>query len=269
MKVSEIAAALGRFAPPAAACDWDNVGLLVGRADRETETVYVALDATQEAAETAAACGAGLIVTHHPVIFRGIKSVNDRDAEGRLLLYLIQNDISVYSMHTNFDSCPGGMADLVAERLGLRKLAPLEETGYRRDTEEDPEGAAAFGIGFTAELPEAVSCESLARLVKERFGLPFAGYFDAGRAVRRLAVCPGSGRGEFQAVLRSGADCFLTGDMGHHEGLDYTAAGVSLIDAGHYGLEHVFVDWAADYLRLMFPDLTVRTAPRRFPEQIV
>lgn len=282
--VSMITEKLEHLAPKAAACDWDNPGLLVGRSDREVSRIYVALDASCAVVDAAIDAGCDLIVTHHPIIFRGVKSINDQSALGLKLLDLIQNDVSVFSMHTNFDSCPGGMADIVCAALGLRKTGLMEPTGFLpKDTQN---GAAeglqlrvveterdvnpdAYGIGFTAELPELLSAAELAARVKACFGLPFVQYYDAGMPIRRIACCPGSGRGELKEVLSLGVDAFLSGDMGHHEGLDLCEEGISLLDAGHYGLEHIFVHYIAGFLRTQFPEAEIIEEELHFPAQIV
>ena len=282
--VSMITEKLEQFAPKAAACDWDNPGLLVGRSDREVSRIYVALDASCSVVDAAIDAGCDLIVTHHPIIFRGVKSINDQSALGLKLLDLIRNDVSVFSMHTNFDSCPGGMADIVCAALGLRKTGLMEPTGFLpKDTQNgaaeglqlrvvETEGDVnpdAYGIGFTAELPELLSAAELAARVKACFGLPFVQYYDAGMPIRRIACCPGSGRGELKEVLSLGVDAFLSGDMGHHEGLDLCEEGISLLDAGHYGLEHIFVHYIAGFLRAQFPEAEIIEEELLFPAQIV
>lgn len=282
--VSMITEKLEQLAPKAAACDWDNPGLLVGRSDREVSRIYVALDASCAVVDAAIDAGCDLIVTHHPIIFRGVKSINDQSALGLKLLDLIRNDVSVFSMHTNFDSCPGGMADIVCAALGLRKTGLMEPTGFLPKNTQN--GAAeglqlrvvetegdvnpdAYGIGFTAELPELLSAAELAARVKACFGLPFVQYYDAGMPIRRIACCPGSGRGELKEVLSLGVDAFLSGDMGHHEGLDLCEEGISLLDAGHYGLEHIFVHYIAGFLRTQFPEAEIVEEELHFPAQIV
>lgn len=282
--VSMITEKLEQLAPKAAACDWDNPGLLVGRSDREVSRIYVALDASCAVVDAAIDAGCDLIVTHHPIIFRGLKSINDQSALGLKLLDLIRNDVSVFSMHTNFDSCPGGMADIVCAALGLRKTGLMEPTGFLPkdaqngaaeglqlrvvETERDV-NPDAYGIGFTAELPEMLSAAELAARVKACFGLPFVQYYDAGMPIRRIACCPGSGRGELKEVLSLGVDAFLSGDMGHHEGLDLCEEGISLLDAGHYGLEHIFVHYIAGFLRAQFPEAEIIEEELHFPAQIV
>lgn len=243
---------LEELAPLQAAESWDNPGLLLGMGEKPVSTVYIALDATVEGVERAIEEGAELMLTHHPVIFKGIKSINDMNGQGAKLMKILKGGLSVYSMHTNFDSCPGGMADIVCERLGLKKLCPLDG-GQAFE--------AGYGIGFIAELKERMSPRELSLLVKERFGLPFVQLYDAKREIKRLACCPGSGRSELSAAIRARADAFITGDMGHHEGLDCIEEGISLIDAGHYGLEHIFVQHMAKLLRERFPGIRVIEEP--------
>lgn len=129
MKCSEIMDVCRKLAPEDCACDWDNPGLLAGRSDKEVKKIYIALDATDKVVEAAQAFGADMLLTHHPLIFKAIKKVNDQNFITRRLVKLIQADISYYAMHTNFDAAPGCMADLAAERLGLAGCVPLEALG--------------------------------------------------------------------------------------------------------------------------------------------
>lgn len=261
---SEIAAWFDRKWPEALACSWDNVGLLAGRGDKEVKTVYVALDATEEVVQAAVLAGADMLLTHHPLIFGGVKQLNDRNALGRRLLSLIKADISCYSGHTSFDIAKGGMADLAAEQLGLfgktEVLLPLEVT-------EEQDGVPV-GIGKVGVLKEPLTVDELSEIVKEQFGIPAVTVYSAGKKVRKAAISPGSGKSMLQAALRIGVDVLITGDMGHHEGLDLVAEGISLIDAGHYGLEHIFVDAVAEALHKEDEELTIIKAPVAYPYKI-
>lgn len=272
MRLREITERLERLFPRDAACDWDNPGLLVGHLDAEVHSIYVALDATEEVIEEAVSRGCELIVTHHPVIFRGVRELSDASPLGRKLLRLAESRTAVFSMHTNYDASPSGMGQLVSRMLGLRMLAPLEEIPFReqrRETEESAEGGERYGIGFLAELPDILSPESFSLLVKRVFRLPAVELYDAGRPVKRIACCPGSGRGQLANVLRSGAGLFLSGDLGHHDGLDFVEAGISLVNAGHYGLEHPFSEELAGLLSAEYPELSVTAAPIRFPARFL
>ena len=169
MKCSEVIEVLGRLAPESCACDWDNPGLLAGRSDKEVKKIYIALDATDQVVEAAIKGGADMLLTHHPLIFKAIKKVNDQNFITRRLVKLIQADISYYAMHTNFDAAPGCMADLAAERLSLKDTEPLECMG---DMEING-NPVAYGIGKTGKRAGKLTVKALAEKVKQAFDLPF------------------------------------------------------------------------------------------------
>lgn len=269
MKCSEIIEILRELAPEECACEWDNPGLLAGRSDKEVNRIYIALDATDQAVEAAVRENAQMLLTHHPLIFKAIKKVNDQNFITRRLVKLIQADISYYAMHTNFDAAPGCMADMAAEKLGLTGCAPLEPMGEM----ERGGGPVAYGIGKTGLLKEAVTVQQLAGRVKERFGLPFALIYGTGlmaHEVERIAVCPGAGGSEIEGALAWGAQVLVTGDISHHQGIDAAARSMAVIDAGHYGLEHIFIPYMADYLETRLGDrVELVQAPPAWPAMIV
>lgn len=243
MRCSEITDRLGALAPESCACEWDNPGLLAGRHDKEVKRIYIALDATDQVVEQAISRGADMLLTHHPLIFKAIKQVNDQDFITRRLIRLIQADISYYAMHTNFDAAPGCMADLAAARLGLKDCAPLELMGEMN--------GQPYGIGKVGVFNQPMELEMLAERVKEKFGLPFVLIYGQNRVpdpVSRVAVCPGAGGSVTEAALKAGAQVLVTGDISHHQGIDCVARGMAIIDGGHYGLEHIFVDYMAGFL---------------------
>lgn len=262
MKLADIIALLETLAPPSCACSWDNPGLLAGRSFQEVTKILVALDATDQVVDLAVKEGCDLLLTHHPLIFQPLKKINDQDFIGRRLLKLIRADISCYSMHTNFDAAPGCMADLAAERLGLKDLVPLKVMG------EWPDTGKPYGIGACGSLKRPVGIKELALLVKDRFDLPFVNVYGAEREepVSRAAICPGSGKGMGPLALAAGAQVLITGDMGHHEGIDSVALGLPIIDGGHYGLEHIFTDFMERYIKENInADLTIIKAPVCYP----
>lgn len=248
MKCSEIMELCRVLAPEDWACEWDNPGLLAGRSDKEVKKIYIALDATDQVVEAAAEAGADMLLTHHPLIFKAIKKVNDQNFITRRLVRMIQADISYYAMHTNFDAAPGCMADLAAERLGLSDCVPLEPLGEM----EGPIGPVSYGIGKNGYLKEETTVRALAAHVKEAFGLPFAlvyGQELLDGSVSRVSLCPGAGGSEIEGALAWGAQVLVTGDITHHQGIDAAARGMAIIDAGHYGLEHIFIPYMERYLR--------------------
>lgn len=269
MKCSELIETLKELAPEDCACEWDNPGLLAGRSAKEVETVYIALDATDQVVEAAKEAGADMLLTHHPLIFKAIKQVSDQNFITRRLVKLIQADISYYAMHTNFDAAPGCMADLAARRLGLSHCEPLEVMGEM----EGPDGPVPYGIGKTGILDGPVTVRELAAQVKESFGLPFAIVYAQellDTKVSRISLCPGSGGGGIEAAISNGSQVFVTGDVGHHQGIDAAARGMAVIDGGHYGLEHMFISFMADYLSTRLGGkIKVIKAPPAWPAVIV
>ena len=169
MKCLELIQKLETLAPSGCACDWDNVGLLVGWKEQEIHRILIALDATDEVVEEAIRMRADLLLTHHPLIFKPLKKVNDDDFIALRVMSLIQYNVNYYAMHTNFDAAPGCMADIAAERLGLMEPDVLEVMG----TMEIDGKPVPYGIGKVGALPYAMTLKELALFVKERFGLPF------------------------------------------------------------------------------------------------
>lgn len=265
MRCSEIIEELERLSPPEYACEWDNPGLLAGRADKEVRTVLVALDATDEVVDRAVRERIDLLLTHHPLIFKPLKKVNDQDFISRRILRLIQADCSYYAMHTNFDIAPGCMADLAAKRLGLSVEGPLETTG-----EAD---GSPIGVGAVGTLAQPLTLRELGALVKERFGIPFVtvyGLEEFTDPVSRIALSPGAGGSMIEWGIRLGAQVLVTGDIGHHGGLDAAAGGMAVIDAGHYGLEHIFIGFMKQYLEERFAgQLLVAAADPAFPAGVI
>ncbi|RGZ00633.1 Nif3-like dinuclear metal center hexameric protein [Clostridium sp. AM58-1XD] len=265
MKCSEIITILEELAPVSCACEWDNPGLLAGRSDKEVKKILVALDATDEVVEKAAEEKVDLLLTHHPLLFRPVKKINDQDFITRRILKLIRNDISYYAMHTNFDSAPGCMADLAAGLLGMKETQPLEEMGLMRTAD----GEVPYGIGKFGLLPEKMTVREAAEYVKEKFGLNFVTVYglDEGKGkAEKIAVCPGSGGSEIEVSLAKGAEILVTGDISHHQGIDAAARNMAVIDAGHYGLEYIFIGFMAGYLKEHLKDeAEVTEMPVHFP----
>lgn len=240
MTCREIIALLQEQSPEAFACDWDNVGLLVGDSHQEIKKVYIALDATDETVSEAVEEKADLLLTHHPMIFKGLKKVNTDDFIGRRVVKLIQNNISCYAMHTNFDI--KGMANLAAERMELSDCEVLDITCV--------EGEEAEGIGRAGMLPEEMALEDCISRVKQAFVVDTVKVFgDLKKTVRKAAICPGSGKSVISHALHAGAQVLITGDIDHHEGIDASDQGLAIIDAGHYGLEKLFIPYMVTYLR--------------------
>ena len=243
MKCSEIFEYLKRLYPPELAMDWDNSGFLLGRSDKEIKNVLVVLDITNEVLEYTQAKDIDLIVSHHPIIFSALKRVTDETLLGNYILNILKNDISVIAMHTNFDIAKGGMADIAEQKLSLSNTKPLEVT-VTQDGKD-------FGIGKIGDLKKALSFDELLSLIKDTFNLKNLTVFGRENIkgnIKRIAISPGSGRGMYK-YAHGETDVLITGDITHHEGLDAINEGICIIDATHYGLEHVFTEKIAKDLK--------------------
>lgn len=269
MLCKDIMSYLDKLAPQSLACDWDNPGFQVGRADKEVKKILVALDATDEVIEQAVQEGADMIVTHHPMIFRAMKRVNDQDFIGRRIVKLLQNDISYFAMHTNFDIAPGCMADLAAEQLGIISEEPLEVTG---EVDGQPVGIGKIGT-LKMFHSDGMTPEEIASLVKEKFGLPYVTMYGAEQVkepVSHIAISPGSGGSMVREAIKKRVPVLITGDIGHHDGIDAAANGVAVIDAGHYGIEQIFIPFVVQYLqKIEEGQLEVLAAADAFPSRVI
>lgn len=264
MTCREVLETINRLADVSYACDWDNVGLLAGRMEKEIHRITIALDADDRAVEEAIAGGSDLLLTHHPLLFSSIKRITDENGMGRRLLKLLSQDLCVISMHTNFDIAPGCMGDLAADRLGMIHRTPLEVTG------EGLEGP--YGIGAVGGIREgSLTLEELAKKVKEAFDLEAVQLYAPEHAmpVTRVAVCPGSGKDEIGYALAAGAQVLITGDITYHYAIDAVADGLAIIDAGHYGLEHIFIPFMESYLKKQLPAVEIQTVAIRQPNRFL
>ena len=223
----------------------DNVGLLIGRPDREVTKVLVALDVTEDAAEEAAALGANLIVAHHPVMncaWSPVQNIRDDTPQGRLFLRLIESGISAICMHTNLDRAEGGVNTALAARLGLEHVRKL------------PGGEDVVRAG---ELPGEMALPAFLQWVKAAIGPNGIRFADGGRSIRRVAVGGGACGEYFRAAAAAGCDALVTSDLSYHEFLDARSMGLTVLDAGHFPTEDVVCPVLVEYLRKDFPGVTV------------
>ena len=260
MLCKEIIQVIEAAYPREAALDFDNVGLIAGRTEKEVKRVYIALDATDAVIDRAVEAGADMLITHHPLIFSPLKKVTDEDFVSRRVVKLIQNDISYYAMHTNYDVL--GMAELAEKILGIRNTEVLDIT---MEKDGKPEG-----IGRIGELEKPMTLEECCVYVKHKLNLGSLKVFgDMQAEVSRLAISPGSGKTAIAAAIAKGADVLVTGDIGHHDGLDAVEQGLAVIDAGHYGTEYIFIDDMRRFLEDKLPVLDVMTTPVIHPFQVI
>ncbi len=210
---------------------WDNSGLLVN-SDRATDKILCCLDVTKESVDKAVEENCGIIVSHHPVIFSGIKKI---DSE-HILFKLIKNDISVVSAHTNFDRYAFGTSCRLAEFCGL--CGDME--------------AADFAV--TVKPDEKLCFDSFVSNIKENVKIPIQ-YVKASDTVSKIFVVAGSGKSMTDEIVAAGCDCVVTGESSYHDMLDLSQIGVSTVCLGHDESEKISVETLADIIKGNFSDV--------------
>lgn len=231
MKVKEILNLINSFAPTNTALSYDNTGLLVGNPEQNVTKAVVCLDATPDAVGFAIKNSAELIITHHPIIFEGLKSVT----EGSVVYDCIKNGISVISAHTNLDVAEGGVNDCLAKALGLKNITAVT----------DDEGFS-FRKGT---LDEEMSAEGFARYIKSRLG-GVVRFTDSKKPIKTVAVCGGSGGSELELAITV-ADALVTADVKHSVLVLANEKNFSIFDAGHFHTENVVINPLAERLSKM------------------
>ena len=243
--VKDVTRVIEEFAPLAIQEKWDNSGLCIGSADAPVTSVLLGLDCTPELVDEAIECGADMIVTHHPLIFSGLKKITPDDMVGQAVFKAIKAGISIYAAHTNADKVIAGVSGAMAAKLGLKDVQILDEDG---------EGT---GLGVVRNLPEPMTAQQAVELVKERFSLqavrtsrPVEGM------IERVAMCGGSGGSLIAAAKASGAQLYLSGDISYHN--FFTSEGFMIMDIGHYESEIEIVDILFSLIKKNFPTFAVR-----------
>jgi len=244
MKIADITSALEEFAPLQIQESWDNSGLCIGSPSDEVTGVLVGFDCTPALIDEAAENGCNLVVTHHPLIFKGIRRITPGDPVSEAIIRAIQKGIAVYSAHTTADKVIEGVSGAMARRLGLQNIRIMEDEG-------------GHGLGAVGDLPSPISGADAVALVKERFGLkglrssaPLPG------GIKTVAVCGGSGAGEIPLAIASGAQLYITADISYHN--FFTQDGFMVMDIGHFESEVEISSILFSFLRKKFPNFAVR-----------
>ena len=228
MKIKEVLSALERFAPLPLQESWDNAGLQVGLTETEVSGALLCLDVNEKIVDEAIQKGCNLVVSHHPLLFRGLKTISDLTDVQRTVMKAVRKGVCVISMHTNMDNAKGGVNYKMAEKLGLRDvqfLAPKMVDGVES------------GSGVIGELPEAQASDDFVLAVKKAFGVECAMCNELlRRPVRKVALCGGAGDFLLDEALKAGADAFITGEMHYHQYFGYEQQ-IQICVIGHYQSE--------------------------------
>ncbi len=239
--VKDIVNSLNLDAPFSLAESWDNVGLLIGNPDQIVSSILVGLDPTNVLINEALASGANTVVTHHPVIFRPLSSINTADPSGRLLEKALSNKIAIIACHTNLDSATNGVSDILATKLGLRELSPLLSSGEKTISET--------GLGRIGSFSAPVSAEVFMKTVRKVLNLPSIQV--AGKVpekVKTVAVCGGSGSDLATEAFARGADIYLSAEIKHNTAIWAIENNFCIIDGTHFATEQPSVGLLAEKL---------------------
>lgn len=249
MKCIDVINYMRTLAPENLAESWDNVGLMVGDEQAEISKVMVCLDITDKVVKEAVEKNVDMIVTHHPLIFKGMKSITAQTSAGRRVITLIKNNISVYSAHTNLDIAYGGTNSVLAHLLELENVQGLMPTDNPNEF-----------LGKVGDLPVPMSFYAFSLLVKEQLCAEYITVTgNEMTTVSRVALCTGKASSlEYMAQAKKmGCQVYITGDVGYHDGQNANDLDLCLIDGTHYYTEVLVVPVLEEYLQQEFPELEV------------
>ena len=251
VKIKEVLSALERFAPLPLQESWDNAGLQVGLTETEVSGALLCLDVNERIVDEAVQKGCNLIVSHHPLLFRGLKTISDLTDVQRTVMKAIQKGICVVSMHTNMDNARGGVNFKIAEKLGLQQVrffAPKTVDGIEA------------GSGVIGELSEPMAADDFILKVKKTFDVECALCNELlKRPVRKIAICGGAGDFLLDAALAEGADAFITGEMHYHQYFGYEQA-IQICVIGHYQSEQFTAEIFRDIIQKDCPGVRTEIA---------
>ena len=239
MKVNDVYNAINSLAPFSSAEEWDNCGLLLGSLNDECKTALVCLDITNEVVAQAVENNAQVIISHHPVIFDPLKTIDYNSKIAKL----IRNNIAVISAHTNLDIAENGVNDTLCKILNLTQTAKTSDSFLR-----------------ICECERFENGKELARFVKEKLNSHELTFTDTNKPITRIAVCSGSGSSLAEDVISQKVDAFITGELKHNAMLDLFDAGICAVMAGHFSTEVVITKPLTEKLKRLLPKINFLTA---------
>ena len=262
MKIKEIIDALEIFAPLPLQDGFDNAGLQVGLTDVKATGALLCLDVTEDVVEEAINQGINLIISHHPLMFKGYKSITGKDYTERCIMNAIKNEITIYSMHTNLDNAPNGVNYKIAEKIGLKNVKVLDPKEYMQqessnNTEENskPSEWLMAGSGAIGELEEPMTETEFLKHVKKTFEAGCVKHTKlTGRLISKVAICGGAGAFLMEKAVKEYADAFVTGEIKYHDYFYYEDK-ILATEIGHYESEQYTKDIIQDFLNRKFPSL--------------
>ncbi len=247
MKIQDFIDTIEKWSPPSQAEDFDNVGLLVGDSSVDLKGVIISLDTTEEVLNEAIAKNCNLIISFHPIIFKGLKKITANSYVEKIVIKSILNKISIYSIHTSLDNHEKGVNYKISEKIGLEKsqiLIPKKENKL-------------LGMGRIGELKTPMEENKFLEFIKNRMKSGFLRHSKLlNKKIRKVAVLGGSGSFAIQDAIEQHAEVFLTADLKYHNFFEANDE-IVLIDIGHYESEQFTKNLIHDYLRKKFPNFAI------------
>ena len=246
MKIKQVLSALEQFAPLPLQESWDNAGLQVGLTEMEVSGALLCLDVNEQIVDEAIRKGCNLVVSHHPLLFHGLKQIGSADYVQRTVLKAIKNDVAIVSMHTNMDNALNGVNWKIAEQMGLHSCRFFAQKTI---------GGIEAGSGVIGTLDDAMGAKDFVLMVKRQFGVDCAmcnALLD--RPIRQVAICGGAGDFLLPEAISEGADAFITGEMHYHQYFGHEQQ-IQICVIGHYQSEQYTAEIFSDIIRKECPDV--------------
>lgn len=264
MRIIDIVRVLETIAPLNLQESYDNAGLLTGSSDWECMGILCTLDATEAVILEAKNRGLNLVVTHHPVIFGGLKKINGRNYVEKTVIAAIKNDIAIYAIHTNLDNVIHGVNNRIADRIGLiNRQILLPKTLHHTSVEGVKEPVSlvsdnqSIGSGLLGRLPEELDETGFLYMLKTSFELTIIRHTPlSGKKLKKVAICGGSGSFLTGKAIAAGADVYVTADIKYHEFFDANNR-ILLADIGHWESEQYTTELLVEILQAKFPTFAV------------
>ena len=239
VRIKEVLSALEQFAPLPLQESWDNAGLQVGLTEVEVSGALLCLDVTEEIVDEAVRKGCNLVVSHHPLLFRGLKTISDLTDVQRTVMKAIEQHVCVVSMHTNLDNCFGGVNFKIAGKLEVKNLSFLSSRRV---------GDVECGSGVIGELTTPMVSSAFISRVKQVFDVECVLTNKLlQRPVSRVAICGGAGDFMLDEAVSAGADAFVTGEMHYHQYFGYDQK-IQICVIGHYQSEQYTTEVFCDII---------------------
>ena len=257
--LAQVVAAFHDLYPPQLAAGWDASGLVCGRTAAPVTHVHFAVDALAATADEAVEHGAGLLITHHPLLLRGAQFIPDTDYKGHVLHTLIEGQCGLLGAHTNADAAIAGVNEALCDALNLTDRTALAEPQTQElGGEEHP-----VGTGRVGTLPEPLTLRALSERLADALPATAGGLRIAGRPeqrISRVALCGGAGDSLFEAVRSVGADVYITADLRHHPASEFREQELvrgtecALIDCSHAASESLWLQRAGERLQALLAE---------------